>query len=105
MENVIKCFISARSQVTYNHKLVMLMVWLFDCWQKHLEKSTVMRMKNMEKPNKEQTKATKEKKKGEEKEKNIAKEEEKKRDDCNHLRMLCYKLHAQVQQQQKGKTS
>ena len=65
VENINKCFIGASSWMTYNHKLVMLMVWLFDCWQKHLEKSTVMRMKNMEKLNKEQAKATKEKKKGE----------------------------------------
>ena len=66
VENVEKCFVGTSSQMTYNHKLVMLMVWMFDCQEKHLEKSSVMRMKKASKLNKAQAKAAMAKKKGKE---------------------------------------
>ena len=46
-ENVEKCFVGTSSRLTYNHKLLMFTVWLFDFRKKHLVESAVMRMKKM----------------------------------------------------------
>lgn len=106
-ENVEKCFVGTSSRCTYNHKLVQLMVWLFDNRTKHLEKSVLMRMKKMHKLDVGQAKEKMEEiiqktKKKEEKEKEEEKKG-KKKDDRNHLRMLCYELLSKVRPQRKGK--
>ena len=54
--------------MTNHHKLVMLIVYMFDCQKKHLEKSSVMRMKKASKLNEAQAKAAIAKKKGKEEE-------------------------------------
>ena len=96
-ENVEKCFVGSSSRVTYNHKIVMFMVWLFDNRQKHLEKSALLRMKKMAKMDGVQAREKK-------KESGKKKGKEKKADDCNHLRMLCYELLTKVFPLQKGKS-
>ena len=74
-KNVEKSFIGTRFLKTYNHKLVMLMDWMFDFQKKHLEKSAVLRMKKATKLNKGQARAAKLKKKGKEKGKEERKKE------------------------------
>ena len=103
-ENVEKCFVGTSSRVTYNHKIVMFMVWLFDFRPQHLEKSALVRMKKMSKLDTAQAKEkAKEKEKEKEKTKKKKEKEEKKKDDRNHLRMVCYELLSKVRPQRKGK--
>ena len=88
-ENVEKCFVGTSSRATYNHKLVQLMVWLFDNRTKHLEKSVLMRMKKMHKLDVGQAKEKMEEiiqktKKKEEKEKEEEKKGKKKEEVVNN---------------------
>lgn len=96
-ENFEKCFFGTSLQVTYNHKIVMFMVWLFDNHEKHLEKNALLRMKKMAKMDGVQARE----KKGESGKK---KGKEKKADDSNHLQMLCYELLTKVSPLRKVKS-